>query len=79
MKKFSASSEHDLLRFVKYPPIGVIKFSECGINNYKRFSSHNIGTMKGVLKMEVLNLVLFGCVFYLALIGIPTLCEKRGK
>ena len=34
---------------------------------------------KGVLKMEVLNLVLFGCVFYLALIGIPSLCEKRGK
>jgi len=34
---------------------------------------------KGVLKMEVLNLVLFGCVFYLALIVIPTLCEKRGK
>ncbi len=29
--------------------------------------------------MEVLNLVLFGCVFYLALIGIPTLCEKKGK
>lgn len=25
--------------------------------------------------MEILNLVLFGCVFYLALIGIPTLCE----
>jgi hypothetical protein len=31
------------------------------------------------IKMEILNLVLFGCVFYLALIGIPTLCEKRGK
>lgn len=29
--------------------------------------------------MEVLNLVLFGCVFYLAIIGIPTLCEKMGK
>lgn len=29
--------------------------------------------------MEVLNLVLFGCVFYLALIGIPSLCEKHGK
>ncbi len=28
--------------------------------------------------MEVMNLVLFGCVFYLALIVIPTLCE-RGK
>lgn len=27
--------------------------------------------------MEILNLVLFGCVFYLALIVIPTLCEKR--
>jgi hypothetical protein len=34
---------------------------------------------KGALKMEVLNLVLFGCVFYLALIGIPSLCEKRSK
>ena len=34
---------------------------------------------KGVLKMEILNLVLFGCVFYLAIIGIPTLCEKKGK
>ena len=34
---------------------------------------------KRSIKMEVLNLVLFGCVFYLALIGIPTLCEKRGK
>jgi hypothetical protein len=49
------------------------------LSNYRRFSSHTIGTMKGVLKMEVLNLVLFGCVFYLALVGIPTLCEKRGK
>lgn len=29
--------------------------------------------------MEILNLVLFGSVLYLALIGIPTLCEKRGK
>ena len=29
--------------------------------------------------MEVLNLVLFGCVFYLALIVIPTLCERRAK
>jgi len=29
------------------------------------------------IEMEVLNLILFGCVFYLAFIGIPTLCEKR--
>ena len=29
--------------------------------------------------MEILNLILFGCVFYLALIGIPSLCEKHGK
>lgn len=29
--------------------------------------------------MEILNLVLFGCIFYVALIGIPTLCEKHGK
>ena len=34
---------------------------------------------KGVLKMEILNLVLFGCVFYLAIIGIPTICERHGK
>lgn len=26
--------------------------------------------------MEILNLVLFGCMFYLAFIGIPTFCEK---
>ncbi len=35
--------------------------------------------LKGELKMEIMNLVLFGCVFYLAFIGIPTLCEKHGK
>ena len=29
--------------------------------------------------MEVLNLILFGCVLYMALICIPTLCEKHGK
>ena len=29
------------------------------------------------MKMEILNLVLFGCIFYIALIGIPTLCEKK--
>ncbi len=29
--------------------------------------------------MEILNIVLFGGIFYLALIGIPTLCEKFGK
>ncbi len=29
--------------------------------------------------MEILNLVLFGCVFYLAIIGIPTICERHGK
>jgi hypothetical protein len=39
----------------------------------KRFENFK----KGVLKMEILNLVLFGCVFYLALIEIPTLCEKH--
>lgn len=39
----------------------------------------NIYYRKGAKAMEVLNLVLFGCVFYLALIGIPTICEKRGK
>ena len=32
-----------------------------------------------VVSMEILNLVLFGCIFYLALIGIPSLCEKHGK
>jgi len=26
--------------------------------------------------MEILNLVLFGCVFYLAIIAVPTLFEK---
>jgi len=25
--------------------------------------------------MEILNLILFGGIFYLALIGIPTICE----
>lgn len=29
--------------------------------------------------MELMNLVLFGVLFYLAFIGIPTLCEKHGK
>lgn len=32
---------------------------------------------KEVFSMEILNLILFGCVFYIALIGIPTLCEKK--
>ena len=29
--------------------------------------------------MEILNILLFGAIFYIALIGIPTLCEKASK
>lgn len=29
--------------------------------------------------MEILNLLLFGIVFYMALIGIPSLCEGLKK
>ena len=38
----------------------------------------NIDLLERSLVMEVLNLILFGCVFYLALIGIPSMCEKKG-
>ncbi len=55
---------------------GVIKSSKCGIRIIYRY---NFATRKGVVSMEILNLVLFGCIFYLALIGIPSLCEKHGK
>lgn len=37
----------------------------------------DIDLWKGDSIMEILNLVLFGCVFYLALIGIPSLCERK--
>ena len=29
--------------------------------------------------MAILNIILFGTIFYLGLIGIPTLCEKGNK
>ena len=59
--------------------------SYCGTTNHvggyslMRNNQKRVIAQKRSIKMEVLNLVLFGCVFYIALIGVPTLCEKYGK
>ena len=48
----------------------VINLPKCGIKK--------VEALKGV-KMEILNLVMFGCIFYMAIIGIPTFCENLKK
>lgn len=41
------------------------------------WNKKNVTQERNILNMEILNLILFGCVFYLAFIGVPSLCEKN--
>ena len=58
-----------MLRIVTIFQKGVTFLATCGIRKIWPYERRLI--------MEIVNLILFGTLFYLAIIGVPTLCERR--